>query len=156
MVLESAQADLGRAGRRLMEGMMAVDLSMPILVVDDYNTMIRIICNLLKQLGFTNIDNANGGATALEKMRAGRYGLVISDWNMEPMSGYDLLKEVRADTTLGKIPFIMITAESKTENVIAAKRAGVNNYIVKPFNAETLLHKIAAVFGEEPTPPLAA
>jgi two-component system chemotaxis response regulator CheY len=147
---------LGRAGRRLMEGMMAVDLSMPILVVDDYNTMIRIICNLLKQLGYQNIDNATDGATALAKMRAGRYGLVISDWNMEPMSGYDLLKEVRADAKLGKTPFIMITAESKTENVIAAKRAGVSNYIVKPFNAQTLQNKIAAVFAGEPTPPLAA
>jgi len=140
----------------VMEAMMAVDLSMPVLVVDDYNTMIRIICNLLKQLGYQNIDNANDGATALAKMRAGRYGLVISDWNMEPMSGFDLLKEVRADAALGKTPFIMITAESKTENVIAAKRAGVSNYIVKPFNAQTLQHKIAAVFGEGPTPPLAA
>ena len=135
---------------------MAVDLSMPVLVVDDYNTMIRIICNLLKQLGYQNIDNATDGATALAKLRAGRFGLVISDWNMEPMSGYDLLKEVRADATIGKTPFIMITAESKTENVIAAKRAGVNNYIVKPFNAQTLQAKIAAVFGREPTPPLAA
>jgi two-component system chemotaxis response regulator CheY len=139
-----------------MEGMMAVDLSMPVLVVDDYNTMIRIICNLLKQLGYQNIDNATDGATALAKLRAGRFGLVISDWNMEPMSGYDLLKEVRADANLSKIPFIMITAESKTENVIAAKRAGVNNYIVKPFNAQTLQSKIAAVFASEPTPPLAA
>ena len=135
---------------------MAVDLSMPVLVVDDYQTMIRIICNLLKQLGFQNIDNATDGATALAKMRERRFGLVISDWNMEPMSGYDLLKEVRADERIGKTPFIMITAESKTENVIAAKRAGVNNYIVKPFNAETLQHKINAVFAEEPTPPLAA
>jgi two-component system chemotaxis response regulator CheY len=139
-----------------MEGTMAVDLSMPILVVDDYNTMIRIICNLLKQLGYQNIDNATDGATALAKLRAGCFGLVISDWNMEPMSGYDLLKEVRADAKLGKTPFIMITAESKTENVIAAKRAGVSNYIVKPFNAQTLQGKIAAVFGGEPTPPLAA
>ena len=135
---------------------MAVDLSMPVLVVDDYNTMIRIICNLLKQLGYQNIDNATDGATALAKLRAGRFGLVISDWNMEPMSGYDLLKEVRADAKLSKIPFIMITAESKTDNVIAAKRAGVSNYIVKPFNAQTLQGKIAAVFAEEPTPPLAA
>jgi len=135
---------------------MAVDLSMPVLVVDDYNTMIRIICNLLKQLGYQNIDNATDGATALAKLRAGRFGLVISDWNMEPMSGYDLLKEVRADANLSKTPFIMITAESKTENVIAAKRAGVNNYIVKTFNAQTLQSKIAAVFASEPTPPLAA
>jgi two-component system, chemotaxis family, chemotaxis protein CheY len=139
-----------------MEWTMAVDLSMPILVVDDYNTMIRIICNLLKQLGFNNVDNATDGSSALAKLRAERYGLVISDWNMEPMSGYDLLKEVRADPAIGNTPFIMITAESKTENVIAAKRAGVNNYIVKPFNAETLHSKIAAVFAEAPTGPLAA
>ena len=126
---------------------MAIDLSMPILVVDDYSTMIRIICNLLKQLGYQNIDNANDGATALAKMRAKRYGLVISDWNMEPMSGYDLLKEVRADAALATTPFIMITAESKTENVIAAKKAGVSNYIVKPFNAATLKTKMEAVLG---------
>ena len=135
---------------------MAVDLSMPVLVVDDYNTMIRIICNLLKQLGYQNIDNATDGATALAKLRAGHFGLVISDWNMEPMSGYDLLKVVWADAGLAKTAFIMITAESKTENVIAAKRAGVSNYIVKPFNAQTLEHKIAAVFAQNPTPPLAA
>jgi len=117
---------------------MAFDLSMPILVVDDYSTMIRIIRNLLKQLGFDNIDDASDGSMALDKMRGKKYGLVISDWNMEPMTGYDLLKEVRADPNLATTPFIMITAESKTENVIAAKKAGVNNYIVKPFNAATL------------------
>ena len=127
---------------------MAVDLSMPILVVDDYNTMIRIIRNLLKQLGFENIDDASDGSAALNKMRGKKYGLVISDWNMEPMTGYELLKEVRADPGLSKTPFIMVTAESKTENVIAAKKAGVNNYIVKPFNAATLKSKIDAIFGE--------
>ena len=99
---------------------MAVDLSMPVLVVDDYSTMIRIIRNLLKQLGFDNIDDASDGSAALNKMRGKKYGLVISDWNMEPMTGYDLLKEVRASPELSKTPFIMITAESKTENVIAA------------------------------------
>ena len=127
---------------------MAVDLSMPVLVVDDYNTMIRILRNLLKQLGFQDIDDASDGSAALSKMRQKRYGLVISDWNMEPMTGYDLLKEVRNDPGLMKIPFIMVTAESKTENVIAAKKAGVNNYIVKPFNAATLQTKIEAVFSE--------
>ena len=127
---------------------MAVDLSMPILVVDDYSTMIRIIRNLLKQLGFQDIDDANDGTVALAKMRDKRYGLVISDWNMEPMTGYELLKEVRQDPGLSKTPFIMVTAESKTENVIAAKKAGVNNYIVKPFNAQTLQTKIEAVFAE--------
>ena len=128
---------------------MAVDHTMPVLVVDDYKTMIRIIRNLLKQLGFNDVDDATDGADALGKMRARRYGLVISDWNMEPMTGYELLKEVRADDSLKPTPFIMITAESKTENVIAAKKAGVNNYIVKPFNAQTLKNKIDAVFGNQ-------
>jgi two-component system chemotaxis response regulator CheY len=111
--------------------------------------MVRIIRNLLKQLGFLNVDDATDGSAALAKLRAKRYGLVISDWNMEPMTGYDLLREVRADPNLVKTPFIMVTAESKTENVIAAKKAGVDNYIVKPFNAQTLQHKIAAVFSED-------
>lgn len=136
---------------------MAVDLSMPILVVDDYNTMLRIIRNLLKQIGFVNVDDATDGSAALAKLRAKRYGLVISDWNMVPMTGYDLLREVRGDPDLVKTPFIMVTAESKTENVIAAKKAGVDNYIVKPFNAQTLQHKIAAVFSDDaPRSPQAA
>jgi two-component system chemotaxis response regulator CheY len=136
---------------------MAVDPAMPILIVDDYNTMVRIIRNLLKQLGFENVDDAPDGSTALQKLRMKDYGLVISDWNMEPMTGYDLLKNVRADPTIGKTPFIMVTAESKTENVIAAKKAGVNNYIVKPFNAQTLQQKIASVFPDDtPAPPQAA
>src|SRR5690606_18214823 len=121
---------------------MAVDTNMPILIVDDYKTMLRIVRNLLKQLGFNNVDEASDGASALAQMRAKQYGLVISDWNMEPMTGYQLLKEVRADESLAKTPFIMVTAESKTENVIAAKKAGVNNYIVKPFNAATLKAKM--------------
>lgn len=126
---------------------MAVDMSMPVLVVDDYQTMIRIIRNLLKQLGFENVDEASDGKAALAKMQAQKFGLVISDWNMEPMTGYELLCEVRADDKLKTTPFIMVTAESKTENVIAAKKAGVNNYIVKPFNAATLKSKIESVFG---------
>jgi two-component system, chemotaxis family, chemotaxis protein CheY len=127
---------------------MAVDLGMPVLVVDDYKTMIRIIRNLLKQLGFSNVDEAADGTAALGMMREKKYGLVISDWNMEPMTGYELLREVRADDRLSRTPFIMVTAESKTENVIAAKKAGLNNYIVKPFNAATLKAKIDAVFGD--------
>ena len=127
---------------------MAVDLSMPVLVVDDYQTMIRIIRNLLKQLGFKNIEEAKDGRQALEKLNSGRFGLVISDWNMEPMTGYELLQQVRASEKLKTTPFIMVTAESKTENVIAAKKAGVNNYIVKPFNAETLKGKLKSVLGE--------
>ena len=127
---------------------MAVDPSMPVLIVDDYKTMIRIIRNLLKQLGFANVDEAGDGSAALELMRQKDYGLVISDWNMEPMTGYELLREVRADDRLSRTPFIMVTAESKTDNVVAAKKAGVNNYIVKPFNAATLKAKIDAIFGD--------
>jgi two-component system chemotaxis response regulator CheY len=127
---------------------MAVDHAMPVLVVDDYKTMVRIIRNLLKQLGFKEIDEALDGARAIEMLHKKKYGLVISDWNMEPMTGYDLLRKVRTDEHLSRTPFIMVTAESKTDNVIAAKKAGVNNYIVKPFNASTLKSKIDAVFGE--------
>jgi two-component system chemotaxis response regulator CheY len=135
---------------------MAADASMSILIVDDYNTMVRIIRNLLKQLGFNNVDDANDGTAALAKMREKQYGLVISDWNMTPMTGYDLLREIRADPVLRATRFIMVTAESKTDNVIAAKKAGVDNYIVKPFNAQTLQHKIHSVFPDTPVPPLAA
>jgi two-component system chemotaxis response regulator CheY len=127
---------------------MAVDMSMNILIVDDYKTMLRIIKNLLQQLGFNNVDEAEDGAAALAKLRSKSYGLVISDWNMEPMTGLQLLKEVRSDAKLKDLPFIMVTAESKTENVIAAKQAGVNNYIVKPFNAQTLKGKMVAVIGQ--------
>jgi two-component system, chemotaxis family, chemotaxis protein CheY len=128
---------------------MPLNPKMPVLVVDDYGTMVRIIRNLLRQLGFTDIDDASDGAAALEKMSTKRYGLVISDWNMEPMTGFDLLRRVRGDPQLETTPFIMVTAESKTENVIAAKKAGVNNYIVKPFNAQTLKSKIEAVFADK-------
>ena len=127
---------------------MAVDKDMPVLIVDDYKTMLRIIRNLLSQLKFTNVHDASDGETALAKLRDGKFGLVISDWNMEPMTGLQLLREVRSDDKLNKTPFIMITAESKTENVVAAKEAGVNNYIVKPFNAETLKGKLTSVLGE--------
>ncbi len=125
---------------------MAVDLSMPVLVVDDYKTMVRIIRNLLKQIGFEDVDEAADGTEALSKLKERQYGLVISDWNMEPMTGYELLKQVRDDASLNTLPFIMVTAEAKSENVIAAKKAGVNNYIVKPFNAQTLKSKIETVF----------
>ena len=127
---------------------MSVDKSMHILIVDDYKTMLRIIRNLLKQLGFENVDEATDGTAALRKIRERPYGLVISDWNMEAMTGIELLREVRADEKVKGTPFIMVTAESKTENVIAAKQAGVNNYIVKPFNAETLKRKMNAVIGD--------
>lgn len=127
---------------------MTVDKNMKILVVDDYKTMIRIIRNLLKQLDFNNVEEATDGSSALTKLRDGSFDLCISDWNMEPMTGLQLLKEVRADVKLANMPFIMVTAESKTENVVAAKQAGVSNYIVKPFNAATLKAKLVGVLGD--------
>ena len=126
---------------------MPFDNSMSVLIVDDYKTMLRIIRNLLQKIAFCNVQEANDGAEALARLRAGRFGLVISDWNMEPMTGLQLLREVRTDTQLQPTPFIMMTAESKAENVVAAKQAGVSNYIVKPFNAEILRGKIEKVLG---------
>jgi two-component system chemotaxis response regulator CheY len=127
--------------------LIVADKNLPILIVDDYKTMLRIIRNLLRQLDYDNIDEATDGGMALTMLRQKRYGLVISDWNMQPVTGLELLRQVRQDAELKLLPFIMITAESKTENVIAAKEAGVSNYIVKPFNAETLRAKIQAVLG---------
>ena len=126
---------------------MTMDKSMNVLIVDDYKTMLRIIRNLLKQIDINNVEEATDGAEALAKLRAGSVGLVISDLNMLPMTGLQLLQEVRADARLKATPFIMITAESKAENVVASKQAGVSNYIVKPFNAETLREKITKVRG---------
>jgi two-component system chemotaxis response regulator CheY len=126
---------------------MNIDKNMSILIVDDYKTMLRIIRNLLKQIEYNQVEEASDGTEALEKLRTGQFGLVISDWNMQPMTGLQLLQEVRADSRLKATPFIMITAESKAENVVAAKQAGVSNYIVKPFNAETLKEKIEKVLG---------
>lgn len=129
---------------------MAVDMSMKVLIVDDYKTMLRIMRNLLRQLGFENVADAIDGTQALEVLRASDedFGLIISDWNMEPMTGIELLRHVRADEKFKQTPFIMVTAESKSENVIAAKEAGVSNYIVKPFNAGTLKAKMISVLGE--------
>jgi two-component system, chemotaxis family, chemotaxis protein CheY len=117
-----------------------------VLVVDDYTTMRRIMRNLLRQIGFPRVDEAEDGRSALEKLKSGDFDLVISDWNMLPMSGLDLLKEVRATPRLKTIPFIMITAANTAGNVVTAKEAGVSNYIVKPFTADTLRRKIEAVF----------
>lgn len=119
-----------------------------VLIVDDYKTMLRIVRNLLAQIGFNNenIDEATDGSMAIDMLGKRRYDLIISDWNMEPMTGLDLLKDVRSKGN--KVPFIMVTAESKTENIIAAKQAGVSNYIVKPFNADTLKSKIVSVMGD--------
>ncbi len=126
---------------------MAVNKNMRILIVDDFKTMLRIVESMLKQLGFTNIDEATDGAAALELIKKNQYDLILSDWNMEPMSGFDLLKTIRANPATASIPFILITAESKTENILAAKQAGVSNYIVKPFNALTMKEKLIAVLG---------
>ena len=125
---------------------MLTDKSIKILIVDDYKTMLRIIRNVLRQIGLLNVDEANDGAEAFSMLKQGDYGLVISDWNMQPITGLDLLQQVRADDRLAKLPFIMVTAESKVENIVAAKQAGVSNYVVKPFSAETLRSKIDTVF----------
>ena len=126
---------------------MAVEKSTPILVGDDYKTMIRIVRNLLQELGFENVDDAGDGAAALLKLRERAYGLVISDWMMEPMSGIDLLRQVRADPGLQALPFIMITAENRKDRVALAEQAGADAYLVKPFNAEALRDRITVVMG---------
>ena len=135
-------------GQIELDQQMSVDMNMNILIVDDYKTMLKILRKMLRQLSFNNVDEAMDGTMALQKLRQGQFGLVISDWNMEPMTGIELLREVRADEKLKATPFIMITAESKSENVIAAKEAGVSNYIVKPFNAEILKSTMSSVLGE--------
>jgi two-component system chemotaxis response regulator CheY len=120
--------------------------SMPVLLVEDFGAMTTIMRGLLRKVGFENVDVASDRSTALAKMREKSYGLVISDWNMAPMNGCELIKTVRSEPRLAKTPFIMVTAESTPDHVIAAKKAGVDNYIVKPFNAETLSSKIDQVF----------
>ncbi len=122
------------------------DLKMKILVVDDFSTMRRIVKNILKQLGYSNIEEAEDGNTALTRLKLDMYGLVISDWNMPNMTGIELLKNMRSDSALKDIPVLMVTAEAKQENVIAAIQSGVNNYIVKPFTAEVLKEKIDKIF----------
>lgn len=127
---------------------MAVDKSMHVLVVDDYKSMIRIVRGLLNQLGFHNVDEALDGPSALALIRAKSYGLVLSDWNMQPMSGLELLKAVRAEDRTKTLPFVMVTAEAKAENVVAARQAGVNNYVIKPFTLAVLKQKLTTVLGE--------
>lgn len=127
---------------------MAVDLNMRVLIVDDYPTMLKVLQTLLRQLGFTNIEVAEDGAEASEKLKQDTFGLVISDWNMEPITGLELLKIVRADAEMSDLPFIMITAESSAENAKTAKEAGVSNYIIKPFTADALRTKLVSVLGD--------
>jgi len=126
---------------------MAIDTSMKILVVDDFATMRRIVKGVLKQLGFMNIIEAEDGTTALEELKKEKVGLIVSDWNMPNMTGLDLLKAVREDGGLKSIPFLMVTVEDQKENVVEAVKAGVNNYIVKPFTPETFNEKLKKVFG---------
>ena len=120
--------------------------SLKFLVVDDFSTMRRIVRNLLKELGFTNVDEAEDGAVALAKLRDGNFEFVVSDWNMPNMDGLTLLQNVRADARLKTVPFLMITAEAKKENIIAAAQAGASGYIVKPFTAATLQEKLDKIF----------
>ena len=122
-----------------------MDKNMKILVVDDFATMRKVIRNILKQVQYENIVEAEDGLAALNVLKSQKIDFVISDWNMPNMTGYDLLKAVRADAEIGKTPFLMVTAESLQENVVAAVKAGVSNYIVKPFTAETLNEKITKI-----------
>ncbi|MDF1720490.1 MAG: response regulator [Minwuia sp.] len=126
---------------------MAYDRSLPVLVVDDYRDIVRLLTNLLRQLGFSDVDGATNGAEALRKLRKREHALILADWNMEPMTGLQLLREIRADAAMQDLPFIMVTGESKTEYVVTAKRAGVSNYIVKPFNLQAVQDRIEATVG---------
>lgn len=123
-----------------------LDLKMKVLVVDDFSTMRRIVKNILKQIGYSDIEEAEDGNCALARLRQGGFGLVVSDWNMPNMTGLDLLKAIRADNALSNMPVLMVTAEAKKENVLDAIQAGVNNYVVKPFTADVLKEKIEKIF----------
>lgn len=125
---------------------MSLNLAMKVLVVDDYQVMVRIVRALLSQIGFTNIEDAPNGEAALKQIQEHKYDLVISDLHMDPMSGHDLLKQVRSEPDTAKIPFLMVTADTKAESAIAARKAGVDGYVTKPFNAEMLKQRIESIF----------
>ena len=124
-----------------------MDLKMKVLIVDDFATMRRILRNILKQIGFTDIAEADDGDTALKELKKGKYDLILCDWNMPEMPGIDLLKTLKADEQLKNIPFVMVTAEAQKENIIEAVKTGVSSYIVKPFTADTVSEKLKKVFG---------
>lgn len=126
---------------------MAVDLNMNVLIVDDIEAMLRVLRNLLKQLNFRNIDQAANGSEALAKLRSGDFGLVISDWQMEPMTGIDLIREMRADKKLKHLPFVMVTAETQKDKLAVAKEAGVDTTIIKPLTADSLKKTLVGVLG---------
>jgi len=132
-----------------MEVILAIDYNMKILIVDDFSTMRRIEKNILKHLGFTNIDEAGDGAEALQKLRAKKYDFIISDWNMPVMEGIELLRAVRADESLKHIPFLMVTAEAEKASVLLAIKEGVSNYIVKPFTEDVIKAKIEQIFNKK-------
>ncbi|MDH3502948.1 MAG: chemotaxis response regulator CheY [Nitrospirota bacterium] len=123
-----------------------IDTGMKVLVVDDMSTMRRIVKNVLRQIGFSDIMEAENGQDALTKLKAGGFGLVVSDWNMPVMQGIELLRAVRADAELKTLPFLMVTGEAQKENLIVAVQAGVSNYVVKPFTAEVLQGKLEKIF----------
>jgi len=124
-----------------------MDVNMKVLIVDDFATMRRIVKNILRQLGFTNISEADDGKTALQALKKEKFDLILSDWNMPEMPGIELLKAVRADDELKDIPFLMVTAEAEKGNIVEAVKLGVSNYIVKPFTAETMSEKLGKIFG---------
>ena len=125
---------------------MSLDLTMPVLVVDDYRTMARIMRMLLQKVGFQHVDESTDGADALAKMKERKYGLVISDWNMAPTTGYELLQQAKADEGLRETPFLMVSADLDPENVVAARKAGASGYVVKPFDAQILKARIESLF----------
>ncbi|GJL53221.1 MAG: two-component system response regulator [Nitrospirales bacterium] len=126
-----------------------LDTSMKVLVVNDMSTMRRIVKNVLKQIGYSDIAEAENGQDALTKLKAGGFGLVVSDWNMPVMPGIELLRNVRGDANLKSLPFLMVTAEAQKENIIEAVQAGVSNYVVKPFTAEALQEKLEKIFAKK-------
>ena len=126
-----------------------LDFTMKVLVVDDMSTMRRIVRNVLKQIGYTSVEEAPDGQEALKRLKGGGFGLVVTDWNMPVMTGLELLKAIRADAELKILPVLMVTAEAQKENIIEAIQAGVSNYVVKPFTAEALLEKLTKVFAKK-------
>lgn len=132
-----------------MSALGAVNKDIPILVVDDFSTMRKIVKSCLKQLGFENFTDAEDGKVALSKLQSAEFKLIVSDWNMPNMMGIDLLRAVRGDEKLKSIPFLMVTAEAQAENVIAAAKAGVSNYIVKPFTVDQMEAKLEAIFSKK-------
>ena len=123
-----------------------MDLNMNVLIVDDFATMRRILRNILRQIGFTSITEADNGKAALTELKKQQFGLILCDWNMPEMSGFELLQNLKSDEELKDVPFVMVTAEAKKENIIDAVKAGVSSYVVKPFTAETIGEKLKKVF----------